>query len=101
MEPISSRNIWKNKSYIKNKKTNLLTKLISKKDHINKNLKLSYLYKWLYHSKYILMKNNIEKIQKNYRNYNKNKSIINNWINLKNDLSFKENKKEIKEVVIK
>ena len=91
--------IWKNKSYIKNKKTNLLTKLINKKDHINKNLKLSYLYKWLYHSKYILMKNNIEKIQKNYRNYNKNKSIINNWINLKNDLSNKENKKEIKEII--
>ena len=47
------------------------------------------------------MKNNIEKIQKNYRNYNKNKSIINNWINLKNDLSFKENKKEIKKIIEK
>ena len=67
--------MWKNKSSIKNKKDFYLTKYLNKKEYMNKCLKSFYLYKWLYHIKYNKMKNNIEIIQKECRNYKKNKII--------------------------
>ena len=88
--------MWKNKSSIKNKKDFYLTKYLNKKEYMNKCLKSFYLYKWLYHIKYNKMKNNIEIIQKEYRNYKKNKIIKEKWIRLKTALLDKENKKEIK-----
>ena len=90
--------IWNDKSYIKNKKFKYLKKYLIKKEHIEKGLKLTYLYKWLYHSKYITMKNNIKKIQNEYRNYTKKRIVISNWIKIINVLSNKKYKKEIKEI---
>ena len=86
---------WKYKSSIKNKKDFYITKYLNKKEYMNKCLKSFYLYKWLYHIKYNKMKNNIEIIQKEYRNYKKNKIIKENWIRLKTALLNKENKIEI------
>ena len=92
--------IWNNNSNIKNKKDTYLINCINKKDHINKYLKSYYLYKWLYHIKYNNMENSARKIQIEYRNYKKNKLIMNNWQRIKNELSNKINKKEIKDIII-
>ena len=92
-------NIWKNKIYIKNQKYKYLKKFINKKEHIIKGLKLSFLFKWLYHAKIDTMKNNIKIIQSEYRNYKTNKLVTNNWIKLAHALSHKEFGNEIKDII--
>jgi hypothetical protein len=76
-----------------------LKKFINKKEHIRKGLKLSFLFKWLYHAKIDTMKNNIKIIQNEYRNYRTNKSVTNNWIKLAHALSHKKFENEIKDII--
>ena len=92
-------NIWKNKIYLKNQRLKYLEKFITKKDHITKGLKLSYLFKWLYHTKIDIMKNNIKIIQNEYRNYKTNKLSKNNWIKITNALSQKKYGNEINDII--
>ena len=91
--------IWNNKSKIRNKKYNYLKKYITKKDMINNGLKLSYLFKWLYRAKYNMMESNVKKIQNTFRNYKKNKSVINNWFKLVKSLKNKEYKNEMNYII--
>ena len=90
---------WNQNSKIKNKKNIFLIKCIKKQSHIYKYLKLYFLKKWLYHTKYNIMEKNIRKIQAVYKTYRDNKSITNNWNKLKAKLLNKKTKNEIKEIL--
>ena len=92
-------NVWKNKTNNNNKSNSYLNKIFKKKEFINKGLMLSYLLKWLYHSKFIDMKQKVILIQKKFRSFINNNAIISKWNNLKKILNENKNKKEITEIV--
>ena len=90
---------WKNKTKNGNKIYKHLNKFIERKENKNKKLILSILLKWLFHSKINNMEEKVIFIQKQYRNFKKNKNSINNWINLKNKLNINKKEKEIGNII--
>ena len=94
-------NNWKNKTNNTNKAYKILNKIFDKKEFVNRGMILSGLLKWLYNSKCITMEKKVIAIQKKFRIFKNNNSVMNKWYKLKKLLNDKICKNEIKDIIKK